>query len=97
MQDLLDHCQGFVYAVARSGVTGKHTEFQQSLPELIKKIRQLTDLPIAVGFGIQTPEDIELLKPHADYAIVGSQALQILKQKGLPGLREFWQQLQSAT
>ncbi|QLH42872.1 MAG: tryptophan synthase subunit alpha [Coxiellaceae bacterium] len=57
---------------------------------LLKRLRDVTDLPIAVGFGVSGPEDIEFLKPYADYAIVGSQGLRVLQQSGLDGLRQFW-------
>lgn len=89
--------QGFVYAVARAGVTGAKTELSKPLVTFINRIRQHTDLPIAVGFGISSAADIEFLKPHADYAIIGSHALRILQDKGIAGLREFWRQIKQAT
>lgn len=88
--------QGFVYAVARSGVTGKKTQMEQQLLTFIAHIRQHTQLPIAVGFGISSPSDIEFLMPHADYAIIGSQGLRVLKEQGSSGFREFWRDMKYA-
>lgn len=88
--------QGFIYAVARTGVTGKQTEFGKSLTDFLQRIRQHSHLPIAVGFGISTPSDVEFLKSKADYAIIGSQTLRVLNEKGLPGLQQFWQSLKQA-
>ena len=82
--------QGFIYAVARSGVTGAKTALNQQLTNFITRIRQYSDLPIAVGFGIASPQDVAFLRPIADYAIVGSAALRILQEGGVPALRKFW-------
>ncbi|MGB6976771.1 MAG: tryptophan synthase subunit alpha [Gammaproteobacteria bacterium] len=89
--------QGFVYAVARSGVTGMQTQFSQFFPAFLQRLRQHTDLPIAVGFGITSPDDVRFLKSYADYAVVGSQALRILQEQGIAKLQQFWHQLYEAT
>jgi tryptophan synthase alpha chain len=89
--------KGFIYAVARAGVTGKQTEFGNSLANFIQRIQKYSNLPIAVGFGITSPKDVEFLKPIADYAIVGSQALRVLQKEGLLGLQKFWQDLKNVS
>lgn len=88
--------QGFIYAVARTGVTGKQTEFSKQLTDFLQRIRQHSNLPIAVDFGITSPNDVEFLKSKADYAIIGSQTLRVLNEKGLPGLQQFWRSLKQA-
>lgn len=94
---LLTHAaHGFIYAVARSGVTGAKTAFNHQLIDFIQRIRSCTELPIAIGFGISSAEDVRFLKPYADYAIVGSQALRILKEQGLDRYRQFWHELKQA-
>ena len=90
---LLNACRGFVYAVARSGVTGSHSDMNNTIISHINRIKAHTELPVAVGFGIQKRDDIEFLKPYADYAIVGTQALRVLHSEGLEGLKVFWQKL----
>jgi len=67
---------GFVYAVARRGVTGIREELPAELPELVANIRRYTDLPVAVGFGISTPEHVRAVLQIADGAIVGSALVQ---------------------
>ena len=93
LQQITQSADGFIYAVARSGVTGAKTDFNQELEQFVLRSRNNTQLPVAVGFGVSTPEDVELLKPYADYAIVGTQAMRVLQQQGINGLRHFWQQL----
>lgn len=88
--------QGFIYAVARSGVTGAQTKFGEELQAFIKKIRQYSDLSVAVGFGVSSDSDINYLKSIVDYAIVGSHALRVLEKEGLQGLKLFWQKLKLA-
>lgn len=64
-------CTGFVYLLARAGITGERTD----LPDVrgaVERLRRATDLPIACGFGISTPEQVRAVVEHADAAIVGS-------------------------
>lgn len=64
-------CSGFVYLLARAGITGE----QQSAPDIgprVAALRKMTDLPIACGFGISTAEHVKAVVAHADAAIVGS-------------------------
>ena len=63
---------GFIYAVARAGVTGARSEISADAEELVRRTRNHTDLPIAVGFGISTAEQVEQVWQYADAAVVGS-------------------------
>jgi tryptophan synthase alpha chain len=63
---------GFVYAVARAGVTGAREDLPEDLAQLIANIRSRTDLPVAVGFGVSKPEHVRQVWELADGAIVGS-------------------------
>jgi tryptophan synthase alpha chain len=65
-------CSGFVYAVSRTGVTGIQQSLSESAGNLVNRVRQFTALPIAVGFGISTPEQVAEVWQHADAAVVGS-------------------------
>jgi len=70
---VLARARGFVYCLARTGVTGQGGgEAGESLPARIAALRTRTDLPIAVGFGISTPADAAALRGVADAAIVGA-------------------------
>ena len=63
---------GFVYAVSRAGVTGVQEKTSSAAEALVQRARQFTDLPIAVGFGISTAEQITEVWKYADAAVVGS-------------------------
>jgi tryptophan synthase alpha chain len=69
---LLDRARGFVYCLARTGVTGAGSGYQGSIPERIESIRRRTDLPVAVGFGISNGRDAARLKGIADAVVVGA-------------------------
>lgn len=69
---LTEDASGFIYYVSREGVTGERAEVADSLPEKIAAIRRHTSLPIAVGFGISTPEHVRAVAASADGVVVGS-------------------------
>ena len=95
MTEVLEAGGGFVYAVARAGVTGKTTALNHDISSYLEKIRSKTDLPIGVGFGISKKSDLELLNGMADYAIVGSAAMRALLEGGEQSLEDFWQAMSS--
>jgi tryptophan synthase alpha chain len=77
-------CTGFVYLLARSGVTGE----QRESPEIaspVERLRGATSLPIAVGFGISTPQHVSDVVRHADAAIVGSALVRRLEEAAAAG------------
>ncbi len=63
---------GFIYAVSRTGVTGTRDELSHQAEELVQRLRALTCLPVAVGFGISTPDQVRQVWDYADAAVVGS-------------------------
>jgi tryptophan synthase alpha chain len=63
---------GFLYVISRTGVTGARESLPEGLPGLVRRIRQFTSLPIAVGFGISLPTHVTSLGGIADAAVVGS-------------------------
>jgi tryptophan synthase alpha chain len=69
---LVERCSGFVYCLARTGVTGQGAGWSGSLPERIAWIRKHTTLPVAVGFGISSGDDARRLRGVADAVIVGA-------------------------
>ena len=64
--------RGFVYAVSRTGVTGARDDINESAESLVRRIRDLASLPIAVGFGISTSAQVREVWGYADAAVVGS-------------------------
>ena len=73
---------GFVYYVSREGVTGERAEIATSLAERVAAIRATTALPIAVGFGITTPEHVRQVARHADAVVVGSAIVKQIAEFG---------------
>ncbi len=69
---------GFVYCISRLGVTGVQSELPPDLFKLIDHIKTLTDRPVAVGFGIGTPDQVREVCTHADGAIVGSAPVKVI-------------------
>ena len=63
---------GFLYLISRTGVTGAKDTLPEDLPALVRRVRRLTSLPIAVGFGISLPGQVSVLGGLADAAVVGS-------------------------
>lgn len=78
---ILKTCRGFVYLLARSGLTGE-SEHAPEIAKQVDLIRQRSDLPIAAGFGIATPEHVRLVTQHADAAIVGSALVRRMAEAG---------------
>ncbi len=65
-------CSGFVYLLSRAGITGEQATVAPELPGIVARLREVTDLPIAVGFGISNAEQVRQVVSVADAAIVGS-------------------------
>ncbi len=89
MQFLNDCSDGFIYSVARKGVTGKDTHFTDELTDYLALCRANTSLPLAVGFGVKTRSDIDFLRGKADIAVVGSETIRIMEQEGVTGVKPF--------
>ncbi len=72
VKQILECCSGFVYCIAVAGTTGERRELADALLHQLKWLREETDLPLAVGFGISQPEHVEPLRGLAEGVIVGS-------------------------
>lgn len=73
---------GFIYVVSSLGVTGMRSEIKTDLNSILEDIREVTDLPLAVGFGINTPKQAEYISKIADGVIVGSAIVKIIEEHG---------------
>jgi tryptophan synthase alpha chain len=69
---IAQQARGFIYAVSRAGVTGARDEMTRDAEALVKRVRSVSDLPVAVGFGISTAEQVRAVWRFADAAVVGS-------------------------
>jgi tryptophan synthase alpha chain len=79
LRKIARYSRSFIYAVSRTGVTGTHQQ-PSDARELTQRLRQFTQLPIAVGFGIATPEQFVAIGEFADAAVVGSAIVKIIEQ-----------------
>ncbi len=93
MEYINTYADGFIYCVARKGVTGKETQFSRELESYLERCRKATDLPLAVGFGVKDKNDIDYLKGKADIAVIGSETIRIVDEKGVKATSEFIQNL----
>jgi tryptophan synthase alpha chain len=72
LKKICEKASGFVYAVSRVGVTGARTDLSSDAKNLVERLRKITTLPIAVGFGISTKQQVSEVWRYADAAVVGS-------------------------
>jgi tryptophan synthase alpha chain len=80
---------GFVYAVSRAGVTGARQSLSEAAAALVQRVKRFTDLPVAVGFGISTPDQVDEVWQTADAAVVGSRIVaEIERLAGDPAIVE---------
>ena len=81
--------KGFIYCVARKGVTGVATDFSTQLTEYLLRCRKATDLPLALGFGVKEREDVEFLIGKADIAVIGSETIRLVDTDGVDAVGKF--------
>jgi len=80
LQTLLEKSSGFLYYVSIAGITGTASAKEEVIKQRVDFIRQSTELPVAVGFGIKTGQDVNNMTKHADVAVVGSSIVQIIEE-----------------
>jgi len=81
--DIVRSADGFVYLVSSMGVTGVRSEITTDLPMIVSEIKRSSDIPVAIGFGISTPEQAKQFSRIADGVIVGSAIVRIIAQHGM--------------
>jgi tryptophan synthase alpha chain len=89
--------RGFVYYVSRTGVTGAQSALAAGLAAEVAAVRAATPVPVAVGFGISTPEQAAVVAASADGVVVGSALVDLLGREGVEGARPFVRALRAAT
>lgn len=93
MHVLNKHASGFIYCAARRGVTGKHSEFGEEFTDYLARCRNAANLPLAVGFGIQSRSDIVEITGKADIAVIGSKTIKLVDTKGADAVGPFIKEL----
>lgn len=76
---ILQGARGFVYCVSSMGVTGQSANFHRSVGSYLKQVKEISDIPVMMGFGIRTPKDVEPFKDTIDGCIVGSHFIRLME------------------
>ncbi|HVO41922.1 MAG TPA: tryptophan synthase subunit alpha [Aggregatilineales bacterium] len=90
------HARGFVYLVSVTGVTGARDRLPQDLEAYTARVRAITQLPLAFGFGISQPDQVRVLAKLADGIIVASALIRLMEDGGIPAIRALAEQLRAA-
>lgn len=91
--------KGFIYVVSSMGVTGVRSEIKTDIASIVESVREVTDVPCAVGFGISTPEQAKNMAAISDGSIVGSAIVKIIAANGkdsAPKLAEYVKSMKAA-
>lgn len=94
--DIAAHAQGFLYYVGRMGVTGAHASLRRETLTEVAAIRARTNIPVAVGFGVSTPEQASEIARVADGVVVGSAIIDAIEAGGSAGAAALLARLRSA-
>ncbi|MEN8257325.1 MAG: tryptophan synthase subunit alpha [Thermodesulfobacteriota bacterium] len=89
MQELAASAKGFIYCVARKGVTGRQTDFDAAFDDYMARCHRGTALPLAVGFGISNRDDIAYLTGKADIGVIGTATINLVDDKGPEAVGPF--------
>jgi len=94
---IAERASGFIYAMSRAGVTGAREEVSAEAEKLVGRVRAVSDLPVAVGFGVSKPEHVRDVWRYADAAVVGSAIVDLIESSvGQPDLVELVGQFASS-
>lgn len=96
LAEVVEGAEGFLYLVARLGVTGASQDVAAGLPEYVARVRQATTLPLAVGFGISNPSQARQVARVADGVVVGSALVDKLAREGPVAAGRFLGELRAA-
>ena len=82
LKAIAEASQGFVYAISRVGITGTRDTVASDAPDLVRRIRQFTSLPVALGFGISNAAHVQAVGEFADAAVIGSALVALIERTG---------------
>jgi tryptophan synthase alpha chain len=80
LQAIAAHSAGFIYAISRTGITGKQQQLTADAAALVERIRRWTELPVAVGFGISNADQVAQVGQFADAAVIGSAIVELIER-----------------
>jgi tryptophan synthase alpha chain len=80
LKAIAESSQGFVYAISRTGITGTQSSLTEDAQQVVTRLRQFTQLPIALGFGISNAQHVREVSAFADAAVIGSAIVQLVEK-----------------
>jgi len=80
LKAIAEHSKGFIYAISRTGITGKQSTMTGDAAALVGRIRRWSKLPVAVGFGISNAEHVAQVAEYADAAVIGSAIVELVER-----------------
>lgn len=89
VMEIARRAQGFIYYIARMGVTGARADLPVELLDAVRDLRAATDIPIAVGFGVSSAEQVRAISVVADGVVVGSALIDAIESGGVAGAEAF--------
>ena len=92
---IAEEAEGFLYIVSSLGVTGTRSEIKTDLASIVRAVRENTDIPCAIGFGISTPGQAKKMADISDGAIVGSAIIKLLEKYGREAPRHVGEYVKS--
>jgi len=93
---IAEKSSGFIYLISVTGITGKRKELAEDLPSLVSRVKQYSNLPVAIGFGISKPAQARSAAKIADGVIVGSAIVDLIGKKKIKQVSKFMQLLRKA-
>src|SRR3989344_6016840 len=93
LEQLAKDSRGFVYCTSRQGITGANSRFAKELFDFVKELKSIFKLPIAVGFGVKSRDDVATLSKHADIVIAGSVFVNAVKTGAVPNIENTVREL----
>ncbi|HKK33704.1 MAG TPA: tryptophan synthase subunit alpha [Desulfomicrobiaceae bacterium] len=89
LRKILSHGHGFVYTTLKTGITGAGSSIAHEGIEFIHRVKELSNLPVAAGFGISAPEHVRQVMEVADMAVIGSHVINLFSKHGMEAVSEF--------
>jgi tryptophan synthase alpha chain len=89
MKAIASFARGFIYCVARKGVTGINTDFSGQLEGYLGRCRRASGLPLALGFGVKDRADVDFIEGKADIAVIGTQTIRLMENEGINAVGKF--------
>ncbi len=99
IREIAANAKGFLYCVSSLGVTGVRSEITTDIGAMVRKVKEVSEIPCAVGFGISTPEQAKRMAEQSDGAIVGSAIVKLCAQYGkdsVPYVAEYIRSMKAA-